>query len=271
MPVIWKSWHQLLLAPMFVALGGWMLVDALIGPAGARTGQIWTALAIAVMFAGCAAIFAYELVTGRRLSQRAPGGSEHGAEKMAGPLVAVYSNVWTALALAGCVTFAVAGVMLLLASLAGDSGGIGWPGFVVGPLAAIVFGGFAVSGATQLQRRGWAFRHIRIDAGGLYDSRIGQTIEWGEILGIAGRTIYGQRIIEFSLADPERHLARLGRGQSAVARLNRAVGFAPYAITLTGLSVGEAEIIAAIDGFKPALLSITDRISTAKNPSIPPS
>jgi len=57
-------------------------------------------------------------------------------------------------------------------------------------------------------------------------------------------------MIEFDLADPERHLARLDRTQGALARLNRAVGFAPYAITLTGLSVGEAEIITAIERFR---------------------
>ncbi|HZF34754.1 MAG TPA: STM3941 family protein [Candidatus Angelobacter sp.] len=250
MPVIWKRWLQLLFALLFVALGGWMLLDALAAPAGAKTAQIWSALAIVVMFAGCAAIFAYELVGSRRADGRARGAAGHGAAPAAGPLVAVYSNLWTTLGLAGCVSFAAAGVMMLLASIAGGSDGIGWPGFIVGPLTAIVFGGFAVIGAAQLRRRGWAFRHIRIDAAGLYDSRIGQTIEWGDILSITCRTLYGQRMIEFDLADPERHLARLDRTQGALARLNRAVGFAPYAITLTGLSVGEAEIITAIERFR---------------------
>jgi len=145
MPVIWKRWLQLLFALLFVALGGWMLLDALAAPAGAKTAQIWSALAIVVMFAGCAAIFAYELVGSRRADGRARGDAGHGAAPAAGPLVAVYSNLWTTLGLAGCVSFAAAGVMMLLASIAGGSDGIGWPGFIVGPLTAIVFGGFAVS------------------------------------------------------------------------------------------------------------------------------
>jgi hypothetical protein len=269
MPVIWKSWLQLLLALGFVAVGAWMLADALRDPRGGKAGQVWTALAIVVMFAGCAAIFAHELAT--RRGRRARRGPEHGAANTDGPLVAVYSTVWTAIALAGCVTFAGAGVMLVLASVAGGADGIGWPGLIVGPLTAVVFGGFAIIGAAQLQRGGWAARHIRIDADGLYDSRSGQTIGWGDILWIAGRSIYGQRVIEFGLADAGRHLARLDRAQRALAHLNRAFGFAPYAITLAGLSVGEAEILAAIERFKAPQPAGADRVSTDKKPAITPS
>lgn len=135
-------------------------------------------------------------------------------------------------------------------------GSAGPAGFVVGPLATIVFGAFAVLGAAQLPRRGRVFRRIRIDADGIHDSRIGDTIGWDEIEWIAGRGIYGQRVIEFGLADPDRILASLGRGQRALARLNQRFGYAPYAIALAGLSVGEAEVAAAIRRFRPAQLPV---------------
>jgi hypothetical protein len=78
MPVIWKSWLQLLLTLAFVALGAWMLVDAFLDPAGMKTGQMWAALAIVVMFAGAAAIFAYELAARRRVGERTVGAAGHG-------------------------------------------------------------------------------------------------------------------------------------------------------------------------------------------------
>ena len=151
--MIWKSWLQLLLALGFVAVGARMLADALRDPRGGKAGQVWTALAIVVMFAGCAAIFAHELAHAPRPS--APGAGRNMAPTNAdGPLVAVYSTVWTAIALAGCVTFAGAGVMLVLASVAGGADGIGWPGLIVGPLTAVVFGGFAIIGAALTAARG---------------------------------------------------------------------------------------------------------------------
>jgi hypothetical protein len=270
MPVPWKSWLRFLLALGFVAVGAWMLADRLRDPLGGKAGQVWSGLAIVVMFAGCAAIFAHELATGRRRGRRTGGGPQPG-EANAGPLVAVYSTVWTAIALAGCLAFAGAGIMLLLASLAGGAHGIGWSGFIVGPPTAAVFGGFAIAGAAQLRRAGWSARHIRIDADGLYDSRIGLTIGWGDILWIAGRSIYGQRVIEVGLADAGRHLARLDRAQRVLARLNRAFGFAPYAITLAGLSAGEAEILAAIERFRAPQPADAVRRSTDKKPAITPS
>ena len=247
---LWKSWLQLLGALAFVAGGLWMLIDALRDPAGAEAGQLWMSLAITIMFGGCAAIFAYELHGMRRAGQRARGMG-HGS--VSGPLEAVYSNVWASLALAGCVAFAVAGVMMTLASA---TGGLGWAGFVVGPLAAIVFGAFAVLGAAQLRHSGRVFRRIRVDADGIHDSRIGDTIAWDEIEWIAGRRIFGQRVIEVGLVDPDRILARLGRAQRALARLNRRFGYAPYAIALAGLSVGEAELAAAIHRFRPTQLPV---------------
>src|SRR5262249_35202835 len=140
----------------------------------------------------------------RLLDRRLRGGSGHGAA--GGPLDAVYSNVWGWLAVAGSVAFAIAGLMMLVASIAG---GLGWEGFVIRPLTAIVFGTFAILGAPQLPRSGRVFRHIRIDADGIYDSRIGGTIGWGDIRWIADRSIYGLRIIEFGLDDPDRVLDRL--------------------------------------------------------------
>lgn len=249
MPSLWKSWLQLLVALVFVAGGLWMLVDALRDPAGAEAGQLWSSLGVTSMFGGCAALFAYELNRVRRAHRRARDGAGHG--RASGPLDAVYSNVWAWLAVAGALTFAVAGVMMFLASVAG---GIGWDGFVAGPLAAIVFGGFAVLGVLQLARNGRPFGQVRIDADGIYDSRIGGTIGWGEIRWIAGRSIFGQRLIEFGLADPDRTLARFGRVHRALARLTRRFGVAPYGIGLAGLSVDEAEIAAAIERFRPAQL-----------------
>jgi len=246
---LWRPWLPLLLALVFVAGGLWMLVDALRDPAVAKAGQLWMSLGIIIMFGGCGAVFAYELHSRRLLDQRLRGGSGHAAA--GGPLDAVYSNAWAWLAVGGCVTFAIAGVMMLLASIAG---GLGWDGFVIGPLTAIVFGTFAILGATQLPRNGRVFRHIRIDADGIYDSRIGGTIGWGEIQWIADRSIYGQRIIEFGLTDPDRLLDRLGGVHRALARLNRRFGFAPYSIGLVGLSVGEGEVAAAIERFRPAQL-----------------
>ena len=247
---LWKCWLQLLGALAFVAGGLWMLVDALRDPAGAEPGQLWMALAVTIMFGGCAGIFTYEL-HGKRRADRRVRGTGHGSAS--GPLEAVYSNVWASLALAGCVAFAVAGIMMTLASA---TGGLGWAGFVVGPLAAIVFGAFAVLGAAQLRHSGRVFRRIRIDAEGLHDSRIGDMIAWDEIEWIAGRRIYGQRVIEFGLADPDRILASLGRAQRTLARLNQRFGYAPYAIALAGLSVDEADLAAAIRRFRPPQLPV---------------
>jgi hypothetical protein len=250
-PRLWKTWLQLLGALAFVAIGLWMLADTLRDPTGAEAGQLWIALAVTLMFGGCAGIFVYELHNARRVDRRVRGGSGHRASS--GPLDAVYSNVWAALALAGSTSFAVAGVMMFWASL---TGGMGWAGLIVGPLAAIVFGSFAVLGAVQLPRSGRAFRRIRIDAAGIHDSRIGGTIGWAEIAWIADRPIYGQPVIEVGLSDPDRFIAALGRVPRALAQLNHRFGYAPYAIALAGLSVGEAELAAAIHRFRPAHLPV---------------
>ena len=240
-----RQWLLLAIAVVFTALGAWMLVDTLQHPAAAEPRQLWMGLAILIMFGGATVLFGYEIIAitriediERALDARAPA-----------PLVAIYSATWSAVGLAGSLAFALAGWFMLRAGLSG--GGIAL--VAIGSLAAVVFGGFAAIGLLQLWQAGWSARRLSIDADGIRDTRIGnRLIAWNEIAIIACRTLYGQRLIEVRLKDPSDYVADIGGVQRSLARLNVAFGFAPYSIALRGLSATEADVMAAIERFKPA-------------------
>jgi len=232
------------------ASGAWMLVDRLRHPATADPDQLWMALAVVVMFGACGLLFGFEIVAAAR--KRRPSDSHRQGTSEA-PLVMAYSNVWMGIALAGCAAFAAAGLFMLKASLAGGALGE----FVVGLLAAVVFGGFAVIGGARLWQSGWSGGRVSIEAAGIRDSRLGgRLIAWDEIAVVTCRTFYGQRLVEVRFRDPQAFAASLAGLQRLLARLNGTFGFASYAITLTGLSVSEQELVAAIVRLKPASVTL---------------
>ncbi|HTO82058.1 MAG TPA: hypothetical protein VMQ73_07480 [Methylomirabilota bacterium] len=59
-------------------------------------------------------------------------------------------------------------------------------------------------------------------------------------------------MIEVRLKDPSGYVAGISGVQGPLARLNAAFGFAPYSIALRGLSATDADVMAAIERFKPA-------------------
>jgi len=244
-----KRWLLLGIAIVFTALGVWMLVDTLRHPAGAKPGQLWMALSILLLFGAAGLLFGFQILTETRRGRGAADEADRAPAD--GALLATYSKVWLAIGVGVCSAFALAGLFMFAAGLSG----LGIVGIIVGLLAAIVFGSFAVIGLVQLGSRGWSARRIRIDAAGIRDSSIGdRLIGWDEIAVIARRTLYGQRLVEVRLRDPAAYVADITGLQRPLARLNLAFGFAPYSITLTGLNVDEADLIAAVDRFKPGTL-----------------
>ena len=231
----------------FAAIGGWMLSDALRHPASAEPDQIWVALALVALFGSGAVLFGFGIVSERR---RPHQGSSEAAGTGDGSLRATYSGAWTAIGLGGCIAFALAGLFLLTAGIRGGSAVM----VAIGLLAAVVFGGFALIGVIRLLQSGWG-RSIAVDAMGIRDSSLGnRLIAWEEVAAIVCRTFHGQRLIEVRLRDPHAYWSALGGPRRWLARLNAAFGFAPYSIGLTGLSVGEDEILAAIQRCKPLAL-----------------
>jgi hypothetical protein len=244
-------WLLLAVALAFSAAGAWMLIDALRHPTTAKPDQLWMGLASLAMFATGALLSAYEFAAGARIVRREAERPGPGADA---PFVATYSNVRTGVALAGCVAFAAAGLLMLKAGVAGDAVG----GLAIGPLAATVFGGFAAIAITRLWRRGWSAGRLSIDAAGIGDTRLGgRVIGWDEIAAITRCTHYGQQLIEVQLRDPAAYVASLGRLQRFLARLNLAFGFAPYSIVVAGSDASADDIVAAIERFGPAAIFIS--------------
>jgi len=242
-----KRWLLLAIAVGFTALGAWMLVDTIRRPATAEPGQLWMALAILIMFGGAGVLFGYEIIVAAR--KAADDIEPLGRPGTEGALVASYSTTWLVIGLTGSLAFALAGLLMLRAGLSGGGAGP----TAIGALAAVVFGGFAAIGLLQLWQTRWSARRLSIDADGIRDTRIGnRLIAWNEIAIIALRTLYGQRMIEVRLKDPSGYVADIGGVQKPLAHLNVAFGFGPYSIALRGLSATEADVVAAIERFKPA-------------------
>jgi len=158
-----ESWLRLLLALMFVL----RRVDAgrCARRPAAQTAQIWTALAIVVMFAGWAAIFAYELV-----AAAAPRGAFAAVQERRGAAAGPSSRLFRT---SGpprprrLVTFAAAGVMMLLATIAG-CGRDRLARFIAAPPRDRL--GVAITGARSCGA-GWAFRLSASTPPAFYDSR----------------------------------------------------------------------------------------------------
>jgi hypothetical protein len=239
-----KRWRLLAMAIAFTVIGAWMLVDTLRHPAAAKPGQLWMALSILVMFGAGAILFGYEIIAGARAASGESGGHGYSVDAW----VATYSNVWLTIGSGGCIALALAGLFMLAAGLSG----LGIGASIAGSLAVTTFGSIGLIGVAQLWRSGWSSRWLSIDATGIRDSRLDRLIAWDEIALIAGRSLSGQRLIEVRLKEPALYVARMSGARRLLVRLNLAFGFAPISIGIAGLSATEADVMAAIERFKPA-------------------
>jgi hypothetical protein len=239
-----KLWLLLAIALAFTAIGAAMLADALRQPEATDPGQLWMALAILLLFGMCGAIFGYQLRLAQRRARRQATGSA------GGPLVARHSGGWHMLATLGSLGFAAAGLFMMLS-------GAGILIGLVGLLAVLVFGGFALIGIWRGARHQWSGAEIRIDEAGISDSRLlPPLIAWSAIELIACRDHFGQRFLDLRLQDPADHLARQGGLAQRLGRLNQTIGFGAYTLPLTGLDAGESELLDAIARFKPVTLPV---------------
>jgi hypothetical protein len=239
-----RQWLLLTIAVVFTAGGAAMLAQALRRPEAVEPSQLWMALAILLLFGMCGAIFAYQLRLAQRRAQRQATASG------SAPLVARHSLGWHILATLGSLGFAAAGLFMMLS-------GAGILIGLVGLLAIVVFGGFALIGVWRGARQHWSGAEIRIDEAGISDSRLlPPLMAWSAIELICCRDHFGQRFLDVRLKEPAAHLARQGGLDRRLGRLNQAIGFGAYTLTLTGLDAGEAELLAAIARFKPATLPV---------------
>ena len=78
---------------------------------------------------------------------------------------------------------------------------------------------------------------------GVYDRTLGiGTIPWPEIDGAYVRSIQGNDFICLELAHPEKYLDRLSPIRRSMANANKALGFTPVSLNLSGLDGNTEEV-----------------------------